>query len=249
MNISLLQIALYTVSVEFRIADQKRRQKPIWGTAIAISPNHLITAGHTVHWLTELRGPALPDRTSITFIPRQGYNSDSRIRAGQDFDDTIDRNDMLVYPSEDDIELEIYAFADGHIPTELYVVDSKEDFDMETDLMILYSAKELPHKTYPKPAKSRPTPYHSTQIGLIAYHGDETVSIYLDYPYTKTSDLDDALDKLIPDRLTLVKGVTGTRNDPNLVYHRCSSAAGSSGGALVNDKGELVGTTLLSSSL
>ena len=59
----------YTVSTEFRIADQKRRQEPVWGTAIAISPNHLVTAGPTVHWLTELRGPAFPDRTSITFMP------------------------------------------------------------------------------------------------------------------------------------------------------------------------------------
>jgi hypothetical protein len=152
---------------------------------------------------------------------------------------------MIKEPSEDDFDLQVYSFADGHDPSELYVVDGMDDPAAETDLMILYSHKKLPPKSFPKPAKSERIPFQSTEIGLIAYHGVEAESIYLDYPYTKDADLETALDKLVPDRLTLVKGITGVRNDPHLLYHRCSSAAGSSGGALINNSGELVGMILL----
>jgi len=147
-------------------------------------------------------------------------------------------------PCEDDFDLQVYAFADGHDPSKLYVVDDMDDPATETDLMILYSPKKLYPNSFPKPAKSRPIPYRPTGIGFIAYHGVEARSVYFDYPYTKYSDLDAALDKLVPDRLTLVKGVTGVRNDPHLIYHRCSSTSGSSGGALVNYAGELIGMTL-----
>jgi hypothetical protein len=152
---------------------------------------------------------------------------------------------MIKEPCEGDFDLQVYSFADGHNSSELYVVDDMDVPATETDLMILYSPKKLHPKSFPKPAKSKPIPYKSTEIGLIAYHGVEAESIYLDYPYTKDADLENALDKLVPDRLTLVKGVTGMRNDPHLLYHRCSSTAGSSGGALVNNNGELVGMTVL----
>ena len=168
-------------------------------------------------------------------------NKHFSLRAGQDFEDAIDRDDMFVYPSDDDLELEVLAFADGHPPTEIYVVDHPQDVESETDIMVLYSAKELSQTTYPKPAKSRPAPYQSTPISLIAYQGDETRSVFLDYPYTAESDLNATLDSIIPDRLTLTRGVTGLRNDPNFIYHRCSSTAGSSGGALANENGGLVG--------
>jgi len=153
------------------------------------------------------------------------------IRAGQGFYDSIDRDDMFGYPSDDDIEVHIVAFADGHPPDELYVVNNSQDILSELDLTLLYSERELSHEAYPKPAKSKPTPYHPTPISLIAYHADETAeSIFLDYPYTSETDLNAAIDKVVPDRLTLIKGVTGLPNDPNFVYHRCSSTVGSSGG-------------------
>jgi len=61
----------YTLSVDFHVADRKIHSRgPNWGTAIAISPHYLITAAHTVHWLTKLRGPAYPERVTFKFIPR-----------------------------------------------------------------------------------------------------------------------------------------------------------------------------------
>jgi hypothetical protein len=109
--------------------------------------------------------------------------------------------------------------------------------------MVLYSPDPLPHVAYPKPSKSRRDPYTQTEVSLIAYHGDESRSIYLDYPLTPRQVLTDALNKLNPDRLTIIKGITGVRNDRDLIFHRCSSAAGSSGGALVNSNGEMIGMT------
>ena len=178
-----------------------------------------------------------------SLFPDNNVCPDNSIRAAQDFEDDIDRDDIIKEPCEDDFDLQVYSFADGHDPSELYVVDDMDVPATETDLLILFSPKKLHPKSFPKPTKSKPIPYQSTEIGLIAYHGVEAESIYLDYPYTKDADLDAALDKLVPDRLTLVKGVTGARNDPQLLYHRCSSTAGSSGGALVNNNVELVGMT------
>ena len=235
----------YALSAKFHFTDRTRYPRyPIWGTAIAISPNHLIAAGHSAHWLTKFRGRAVPEHTSLVYIPHEHASLTTyhfSLRAGQDFEDVIDRDNMFIYPSNDDLELEVVAFADGHTSTEVYIVDQPQDVESETDIMVLYSAKKLPHTTYPKPAKSRSAPYQSTQISLIAYQGDETRSVFMDYPYTAESDLNATLDSIIPDRLTLIRGVTGLRNDPNFIYHRCSSTAGSSGGALVNENGDLVG--------
>ena len=114
----------------------------------------------------------------------------------------------------------------------------------EKDLVILYSPKTLPHSTYPVPSKLTVSPSQPTEIALLAYHGDETVTIYDDYPYTSRDDVDAALDALYYDRLTLIRGQKGQRDDPYLLYHLCSSAAGASGGPLVNSHGELIGTIL-----
>jgi len=49
---------------------------------------------------------------------------------------------MLDDPSDDDCELQIYAFADGHNPTQLYVVGhgyEYESLDHMLDLAVLYS--------------------------------------------------------------------------------------------------------------
>ena len=60
----------YTLSVDFHVADRKiQPHGSIWGTAIAISPHYLITAAHTVHWLTRLRGHAYPERVTFKYIP------------------------------------------------------------------------------------------------------------------------------------------------------------------------------------
>src|SRR5271155_472382 len=92
---------------------------------------------------------------------------------------------------------------------------------------------------------SASTRSQSTQIGLLAYHGRGSGTLHRDYPNTSRADLGPAIKKLIPNRLTLVQGVTGVRNYPEIIYHRCSSSAGSTGGALVNNNGELIGMTPL----
>ena len=43
------------------------------------------------------------------------------------------------------------------------------------------------------------------------------------------------------DRLTLVNGRLGTRTCPEMIFHRCSSTAGASGGALVDANGHIFG--------
>jgi Trypsin-like peptidase domain len=139
----------------------------------------------------------------------------------------------------------VYAYADGKETNQIYVMESIYEMDTEVDLMVLYSPAPLPHASYPKPGKSRPLPYSQTDISLIAYHGDESRSIYLDYPTAPRQSITDVLNSLNTDRLSIVKGITGSRNDPNLIFHRCSSAAGSSGGPLVNGQGELIGMTTL----
>ena len=217
---------------------------------MAISDHYLLTASHAVQWVSEERGVVDPDHTTLTYpplsLPKGNVFADFRIRGAQDFFDEIDRNDMIDNPSEDDYTLECFAFADSHDPERLYFVEEMEDTEPSLDLMLLYSPRPLPHATYPKPAKSRTNPYQSYHVGLVAYHGDETRSIYRDYPSTSRADLTWALNKLMPDRLTIIQGTTSpdSRDDRNMIYHRCSSAAGSSGGALVNGDGEIVGIAL-----
>lgn len=145
--------------------------------------------------------------------------------------------------SPDDKVLQPYAYADGHDPNKLYTVEPTDDLPSELDIVLLYSPHPLGHSQYPRPAKSKLVPYSPQDIGLLAYHGTETRSIYIDYPQTTRRDLNNALNKLFPNRLTLVKAITGTRNEPGLIHHRCSSAAGASGGALVNSNGELIGNS------
>ena len=150
---------------------------------------------------------------------------------------------MLDYPSDDDYELQIYAFADGHNRTQLYVVGpGYQSLDSTLDLVVLYSPEPLQHEFYPKPSKAHLIP-SSAEIGLIAYHGDETETVYEDYPYTEPEDLDHAIDSLVADRLTLVNGRLGTRTCPEMIFHRCSSTAGASGGALVDANGRIFGIT------
>ena len=171
--------------------------------------------------------------------------TDSSIYAAQDFFDPINRNDMIDHPCNDDYPLQIYAYADGKDTSQIYLMQSLNDMETEVDMMVLYSPDPLPHAAYPRPAKSRPSPYSQTEVSLIAYHGDESRSIYMDYPTTPRQAITETLNSLNTDRLTIVKGFTGARNDPDLLFHRCSSAAGSSGGPLVNCNGEMVGMTML----
>lgn len=214
---------------------------PNWGTAIAISPHYLLTAAHAVIWDSELRGTRHLDRAHIKSYTHSERGPNDSIRAGHDLHDDIDRENMLDYPSDDDYELQIYAFADGHSQTQLYVIGPEyESLDSMLDLVILYSPEPLQHEFYPKPSKAHFIAC-STEIGLIAYHGDETESIYEDYPYTEPEDLDVAMDSLMADRLTLVKGRLGMRTSPEMIFHRCSSTAGASGGALVDINGHIFG--------
>jgi hypothetical protein len=162
----------------------------------------------------------------------------------QNFDAPVIRTrTRLGKPHERDLEVQVYAFADKHDPEKLYVVQDLDDFPAAMDLVVLYSPKKLSKNIYPKPQKSASTRSQSTQIGLLAYHSRESGTLHRDYPNTSHADLGAAIKKLIPNRLTLVRGVTGVRNYPELIYHRCSSSAGSTGGALVNNNGELVGMT------
>jgi len=145
--------------------------------------------------------------------------------------------------SPDDKVLQPYVYADGHDPNDFYIVEPMDDLPSELDIMLLYSPHPLGHSQYPRPARSKPIPYSPYDIGLLAYHGTETRSIYLDYPQTTRPDLTKALNKLFPNRLTFIKAITGRRNEPGLIHHRCSSAAGASGGALINSNGELIGNS------
>jgi hypothetical protein len=162
------------------------------------------------------------------------------IRIAQDFSTDIDRDDMHHYPSLDDPVVTVYRFADGHDPNQIYVVeDETEGPPTELDLAILYSPTKLSHAKFPRPGKSPPSPM---PVSLIAYQGDETAKITKEYPHTDPQELNRALDELQTDRLSIVSGITGTRNEPGRIYHRCSSATGASGGVLVNNQGQMIGT-------
>jgi len=220
----------------------KRQQSPNWGNAVAISDHYLITAAHCLHWESSLRGePYYLEQTSLRSYFLIQHQANGRIRIGHDLDDDIDRTNMIEYPSEGDLNVQVYAFADGHDSDRLYVIDDLDEFRSETDLVILYSPERLQHESYPKPSKARINHHQPADIALIAYQGDESATVSKDYPYTSHQDLDSALDGLHPDRLTLIRGCTSTRYDPELLYHRCSSTSGASGGALANSRGELIG--------
>ena len=198
-----------------------------------------------MQWITPFRGHSEHGTISLKYIPREQLSADVRISAMQNFDAPVIRTQTrLRKPHEGDLEVQVYAFADKHHPEKLYVVQDLDDFPAEMDLVVLYSPKKLSKNTYLiKPQKSAPTRSQSTHIGLLAYHGRESGTILRDYPNTLRADLGATIKKLIPNRLTLVQGVTGVRNYPELIYHRCSPSAGSMGGALVNNNGELVGMT------
>ena len=114
----------------------------------------------------------------------------------------------------------------------------------ETDLVLLYSAKPLRHKQYPSPAKfstALPEDYSQSQISLIAYNGDPSFSTFKDYPDTPREALEAAFDGLMPNRLSFTTAMTGLRHAEGLIYHRCSSLVGASGGRRVSENGDLVG--------
>ena len=126
---------------------------------------------------------------------------------------------MIEYPSEADLEVQVYAFA-GHDSNQLYVLNDLNEIRSETDLVILYSPENLQHQSYPKPSESKMDRYQPADIALIAYQGDESYTVYKEYPYTSPQDLDSALNGLHPDRLTLIIGRRSTCYDPQLLYHR-----------------------------
>jgi Trypsin-like peptidase domain len=216
---------------------------PNFGTAVAISDHFLLTAAHCLYWEHDIRPSASDDEASCWFAFYPDHTNNS-IRICHQLDDDVDRLDMFYEPSPDDPIVTVFQYADGHDSSKIYFVDDPTfGADTVLDLALLYSPTPLGHSRYPVAGRSNPLdrPYSPSTVSLLAYHAETGIDVYRDYPNTDRRLLDAALDKIQPDRLTLTSAVTGVRDVLGVIYHRCSSAAGASGGPLLNAQGEMIG--------
>ena len=207
----------------------------------------MLTAAHCLYWEHDVRPSASNGEASYWFTSDLG-DSNRSIRICHQRDDDVDRMDMFYEPSPDDPIVTVVQYADGHDPSKIYFVDDPNyGADINLDLVLLYSPTSLGHSRYPLAGRSKPVDmsYSPSPVSLLAYHAETGIDVYQDYPNTDRRLLDAALDKIEPDRLTLTTAITGVRDIPGFIYHRCSSTAGASGGPLINAQGEMIGISIV----
>jgi hypothetical protein len=144
--------------------------------------------------------------------------------------------------------VEVIAFADGASPTTVRTCHNSI-IELEKDLVLLYSPKSLHLTNFPTPTRYHQPPNQTTQtsakqdIHLLSYNGCPSARQLRDYyPNTPTALLHTAVSNLWIDRLSYATGQCVATINGGII-HRISSLAGSSGGPLMNDAGEILGTS------
>src|ERR1700738_3736580 len=157
---------------------------------------------------------------------------------------------MQSNPTGKEFTVEVVAFANGASPTAVRTCHNSI-LELENDLVLLYSAQSLRLSNFPTPTQYHKPPNHTSQtstpqdIHLLAYNGCPSAQQLRDYyPKTRPALIYTAVSNLWINRLTYAKGQSVvTMQDPIAIVHRISSLAGASGGPIINDAGEILGTS------
>lgn len=163
---------------------------------------------------------------------------------------------MQTVPDTKDVDVELIAYADGHSTTGIRTVHDSM-VPLAFDCALLYSQTSLGLKDYPTPRRAhhpphdRPTTNCPMNVALLSYNGLPSPTELEDhYPNTPIDSLYNAARDLSIDRLSYTTGFTSTASfGIDAIYHRVSSLAGSSGGAILDSQGNLIGKFFLSDEL
>ena len=155
---------------------------------------------------------------------------------------------MQTNPDQEDFDVTIVAYADGHDPNAIRTVHNSM-VPLAYDCVLLHSQKSLGIKSFPIPGRSHSPPHDDTattfpvNIALLCYNGcPSAVVMRNEYPNTKLNDLYTAIKDLWIDRLSYSTGKTSVACfDKDAIYHRISSLPGASGGPILDVTGKLIG--------
>ena len=170
------------------------------------------------------------------------------IRVRHDHKGLVDRNKMQTEPDEDDFDVTVVAYVDGHNPNNIRTVHNSI-VPLAYDCVLLHSRRSLGVKSFPIPARSRillgkdAATAVPVDVALLCYNGHPSPAMMRDrYPSSNTNDLFTAITDLWIDRLSYSTGKsTIARFDIDAIYHQISSLVGASGGPILDDKGNLIG--------
>lgn len=155
---------------------------------------------------------------------------------------------MQTNPDQEDYDVAIVAYADGHDPNTIRTVQNSI-VPLAYDCVLLYSQRSLGIKSFPIPARSHYPPHNDAattvpvDIALLCYNGNPSPIMIRDrYPYTQVDGLYTAITELWIDRLSYSTGKTAVaRFDTDAIYHRISCLAGASGGPILDASGKFIG--------
>lgn len=155
---------------------------------------------------------------------------------------------MQTNPGQEDFEVTIVAYADGHDPNMIRIVHNTV-VPLAYDCVLLYSQRSLGLKSFPIPARFHYPPHNDAattfpvDLALICYNGNPSpVMMRNRYPNTNVNDLYTAITDLWIDRLSYSTGkTTVARFNMDAIYHRISCLAGASGGPILDVKGQFIG--------
>jgi hypothetical protein len=163
---------------------------------------------------------------------------------------------MQTAPDTKDIDVELIAYADGHSTTGIRTVHNSM-VPLAFDCALLYSQTSLGLRDYPTPGRSHNPPHDTLatnvpmSVALLSYNSIPSSTELRDrYPNTRINLLSNAIRDLWINRLSYATGSTSTASfDIDAIYHRISSLAGSSGGAILDSQGNFIGNFFLSDEL
>ena len=155
---------------------------------------------------------------------------------------------MQTKPDEDDFDVTIVAYVDGHNPHIIRTVHNSI-VPLSYDCVLLYSHISLGMKSFPTPARSHFPPQNnaataiSVDVALLCYNGRPSPTMMSDrYPSTNISDLFTAITDLWIYRLSYSTGKTTVAHfDIDAIYHHISCLVGASGGPILDGRGNLIG--------
>ena len=116
-----------------------------------------------------------------------------------------------------------------------------DEVPLQNDMVLLKLARPLQSVSeFPTPSPV-PNTVGVFRVNLLGYNGNPPGTIFNDYPQTSHLALTNSLRNLWIDRLSLCRSETGVRKDPIVLYHKCDSYGGSSGGPIVDSNGSVIG--------